>query len=282
MNPFDTSAEPLRFRVGAVNYLNSKPLVFGFDEAAADAKLLFDLPSRLADALSEGRFDVALIPTVEFLRQPAYRILSNACVASDGPVLSVKVYFRTPPDQVKRIALDEGSRTSVALARVLLAERAGVQPELGCLPIGYGVSDCDSDAVLLIGDRAMHAPKEHFVEAWDLGEEWRLLTGLPFVFALWAARPQRRLDRVEAALERARDLGVLNFAKIAQQQAPALGITVEAAQRYLTDNLHYQLGEREFAALTEFQTRCRKWGILPPLSAPIARYERQPLHHGTA
>src|SRR5688500_9637725 len=97
-------------RIGAVNYLNSKPLVSGLECAAPGVRLSFDLPSRLADSLAAGRLDVALIPSVEFFRTAGYRIVSDACVACRGHVLSVKLHFRVPPREVRSLALDEGSR----------------------------------------------------------------------------------------------------------------------------------------------------------------------------
>src|SRR4051812_1428130 len=96
-------------RIGAVNYLNSKPLVYDLPALAPQATVTYDLPSRLADSLAAGRLDVALVPSVEFFRAPRHRIVSNACVACRGPVLSVKVQFRVPPKEVRRLALDEGS-----------------------------------------------------------------------------------------------------------------------------------------------------------------------------
>jgi chorismate dehydratase len=142
-------------RIGAVNYLNSKPLVFGMEKLAPDVRLSFDLPSRLADSLAAGRLDVALIPSVEFFRTPHCTIVSDACVAARGPVLSVKLYFRVPPADVCRVALDEGSRTSAALTQILLAELCGVRPQWETLPIGCGLDSTDADAVLVIGDRAI-------------------------------------------------------------------------------------------------------------------------------
>src|SRR5262249_31063275 len=105
-------------RIGAVNYLNSKPLVYGLDDELDGSRLLFDLPSRLAESLAAGRLDVALIPSVEFFRSPGYSIVSDACVACRGSVRSVKLHFRVPPRDAKTIALDEGSRTSAALALI--------------------------------------------------------------------------------------------------------------------------------------------------------------------
>ena len=142
-------------RIGAVNYLNSKPLVYGLNRYAPEVRLSYDLPSRLADSLAAGRLDVALIPSVEFFRALDCRIVSDACVACRGPVLSVKLHFRVPPRDVRRVALDEGSRTSAALTQILLAEKYGVRPAFEPLPIGCGLGESDADAVLLIGDRAI-------------------------------------------------------------------------------------------------------------------------------
>src|SRR4051812_40252686 len=184
-------------RIGAVNYLNSKPLVYGLESLAPEARITYDLPSRLADSLAAGRLDVALIPSVEFFRGPGQRIVSDACVACCGPVLSVKLHFRVPPTEVRRLALDEGSRTSAALSQILLAELCGVRPNVKSLPIGCGPETTDADAVLLIGDRAIATPDllprssqtatSSFIESWDLGERWLDWTGLPFVFAMWIA-----------------------------------------------------------------------------------------------
>jgi chorismate dehydratase len=116
-----TPARPLR--VGAVQYLNTRPLVHGL--AAAGVRLEFDLPSRLADRLAAGTLDVALIPSIEMFRAPSKTIISDACIACRGPVWSVKLFSRVPIGQIRTLALDEGSRTSVALVQILLAERAG-------------------------------------------------------------------------------------------------------------------------------------------------------------
>ena len=151
-------------RIGAVSYLNSKPLIRDLDQLLPDADLILDYPSCLADALSRGELDVALIPSVEYFRHTGYRILSDACVAARGEVLSVKLYCRVHPGDVRRVALDEGSRTSAALAQVILAERYGVIPEIEPLSMQSLTSDSTADAVLLIGDRAMHAPEESFHE----------------------------------------------------------------------------------------------------------------------
>jgi chorismate dehydratase len=263
-------------RIGAVNYLNSKPLVYGLEQLAAGDRLLFDLPSRLADSLAAGRLDVALIPSVEFFRTPGYAIVSDACVACRGPVRSVKLHFRVPPQNVKRVALDEGSRTSGALALILLQELAGVLPARESLPIGSGIHDTDADAVLLIGDRAMQPADESFVEVWDLGQRWQEWTGLPFVFAMWVARAGVDTAALADLLSTARDDGTAHLAEIAEHEAPPLGITAESALSYLRDNLHFALGDQELNGLRRFYGLCVERGFVPRNVDPM--WERFYVH----
>jgi chorismate dehydratase len=246
-----------------VNYLNSKPLVEGLGVDATGAELIFDYPSRLADRLAEGDLDAALIPSVEYLRNEEYRIVSDACVATRGPVLSVKLYGRCQFSEVRSLALDEGSRTSVVLARILLSERYGVSPTLMTLPIGQQLPECRADAILVIGDRAIPAPQESFVEIWDLGQEWTQWTGLPFVFALWAARPETDLDRLQSILIRARDLGVSRLEDIARRESSVLGIEHTTADSYLRHNLHFCLGSAERDGLKLFYELASKQGLVP-------------------
>lgn len=259
---------PSRPRIGAVNYLNTKPLIYGFetgglereviggDASGQNAQLLLDLPSRLADSLADGRLDVALIPSIEFFRDPSYEIVSDACIACRGPVLSVKLLFRVPPGEVRRLALDEGSRTSVALAQILLKQMHGVSPQLESLPIGAEAQQTEADAVLLIGDRAIQPAGGIFVEEWDLGERWCQWTGLPFVFAMWVARPGADIARLSDLLSQSRDAGLAHLKTIAATEAPALGITPEVAHGYLRDNLHFTLGTQELQGLRQYYQRC--------------------------
>ncbi len=194
-------------KVGAVTYLNTKPLVYRLEEIAPQIDLSFDLPSRLADDLAAGRLDVALVPSIEFFQNPTYTIVSDACIACRGPVLSVKLFSRVAAHEIRTLALDEGSRTSVALVRILLKECLDLQPRLQSLPIGDTLDDSTADAVLLIGDRAIQSPPGRFAEVWDLGDRWRRWSGLPFVFAMWVARPGIELGSLEAAFAEARDAG---------------------------------------------------------------------------
>jgi chorismate dehydratase len=252
-----------RLKVGAVTYLNTKPLVYRLEEFAPQAEVIFDLPSRLADRLANGELDVALIPSIEFFQNPDYSVVSNACIACRGPVLSVKLFSRVPMHAIRTLALDEGSRTSAALVQILLKERFDLSPQLEPLPIGATLADSTADAVLLIGDRAIHSPVGRFAEVWDLGDQWSGWAKLPFVFAMWVARPNADLQGIEAALANARDCGVANLEQIAAAEAAAQGLTTPQCLSYLRDNLYFYLGDREQRGLSLFYQKASELGFAP-------------------
>ncbi len=230
-----------------MTYLNSKPLIEGLAERLSPGILILDYPSRLADQLRNGELDVALVPSIEFQRGRDYQIISDACVAARGPVLSVKLYTRVPWGQIKTIALDEGSRTSVMLAQVMLFERYGVLPERVPFPLQKLASEVKADAILMIGDRAMFEPDETFHDVWDLGQEWLSWTGLPFVFAMWVGRPRAGLDenKLSEILSSARDEGVQRVQQIAERESKPLKIPVPGIEAYLGRHLHFTLGSAE-------------------------------------
>jgi chorismate dehydratase len=261
------TVDPLRpIRVGAVSYLNSKPLLFGLTEQAPFAELTLDLPSRLATGLAEERYDVALIPAIEYFRQPGCEIVSDACIAARGPVWSVKLLFRTPPEQVRTLALDEGSRTSSTLARILLHRRCGIEPAMRPLPIDADFRKADVDATLVIGDRAMHVRDKEYACVWDLAQAWREEENLPFVFAMWVARPgvdRAALAELEAALSRCRDEGLLHAERIAAEEGPPLGLSPGAALDYFRKHLHFRLGRQERAGLIAFYEQAVALNLAP-------------------
>jgi chorismate dehydratase len=242
-----------KIRVGAVSYLNTKPLVYRFDELAPQTQLVFDVPSRLADDLAAGNLDVALIPSIEYFLDPTYEIVSDACIACRGPVLSVKLFSRVPISQIRTLALDEGSRTSAVLVQILLSQRFGVRPRIEPLAVNLGLADTQADAVLLIGDRAINSPGGRFAAVWDVGDEWCRWTGLPFVFAMWVMRAGQKVGALEQALGAARDAGLANLEQIAEAEAPALGLTRPECLSYLRDCLHFVLGPREREGLALYQ-----------------------------
>lgn len=258
-------------RIGAVSYLNSKPLIHGLEQFAPWAELVLDVPSRLADRLSRGDLDVALIPSIEAFRSAEYCIVSDACIACRGPVLSVRLLSRVPISAIETLALDVGSRTSVALVQILLRHRFGVTPSLQSLPLGSCTTaeSIKADAVLLIGDRAIHATRLGFSQQWDLGEQWCRWTGLPFVFAMWTARRELPTRALETALRQARDVGVAQLERIAAREAPAVGLDEQACLSYLRDNLHFTLGARERQGLELFLSHARQLGFASPSHTPI-------------
>ena len=224
-------------RVGAVNYLNTKPLIERLTDFAPNIELSLDLPSRLADQLACGELDVGLIPVVEFFRGDNYTFVPNIAIGSRGPVLSVTLFSKVPWTEIRTVALDEGSRTSAALTQILLRKRYGVSPVVRPLAINSPADDLTTDAVLLIGDRAMRACLPGYRFAYDLGEEWTAWTGLPMVFAVWAVRRGVELGEAEAAFQKAKEYGLANAGEIAQREAPSLGLDPGFCRRYLS-NIH--------------------------------------------
>jgi chorismate dehydratase len=261
-----------RLRIGAVSYLNTKPLIHELDRLAPEAELILDYPSRLADRLQAGGLEVGLIPIVEYFRAGSYRLVPGISIASQGPVLSVTVFSRTPWEQIRRLALDEGSRTSAALAQVIMRHRHGIQPALQPLPMDAEPDHLDVDAVLLIGDRAMHACLPGFPYAFDLGQEWQDWTGLPFVYAAWAVREGVELGPVENALHEAKRLGQANAGPIAAREAKILGLDAGFCRRYLTNIIRYDLGSRELAGMQKFAGLARDLE-LAPRDVSIAFYQ---------
>ncbi|HEX3148694.1 MAG TPA: menaquinone biosynthesis protein [Gemmataceae bacterium] len=254
---------PRAIRVGAVNYLNTKPLIEGLASFAPQAELQLDLPSRLADRLAAGDLDVGLIPVIEFFRAGNYSIVPGVSIASRGPVLSVTLFSRVPWPEIRSVAMDEGSRTSAALTRILLEKRYGIRPQTIQLPMGVAADDMTTDAVLLIGDRAMKACLPGFDHAYDLGQEWFEWTGLPFVYAVWAVREGIDLRGVDRALQQARDQGLARVGTIAQREAAKLGLDAGFCRRYLSNILSFDLGPKEQAGLAHFYDLARDLGLAP-------------------
>lgn len=254
-----TMSRPLR--IGAVNYLNTKPLICDLETLAPEAELVLDVPSRLADCLAEGSLDVALIPAIEYFRSGRYRIVPDICIASRGPVLSVTLFSRVPWQQIRRVALDEGSRTSACLTQVLLRKRYGVRPQVVPLPLDRGADEVEADAVLLIGDRAMRACLPGFRHAYDLGQEWHDWTGLPFVYAFWAVRDGAELGPVLEALHEAKRRGCARVGEIAHREAPLLKLDAGYCRRYLSNIIHFDLGPREQAGLHHYYMLACELGL---------------------
>lgn len=255
-----------KLRIGAVSYLNSKPLIEELGLSLGDhGHLSTDLPSRLADQLHRGDIDIGLIPVFEYFQNPAFRLVSTSGIVCRGPVWSVRLFFRCEPSKVRTLALDEGSRTSAALSKVLLHGELGHIPETRLLPIDSDPESIEADAVLLIGDRAMHPERysESFVTNWDLGQVWWERTGLPFVFAAWVARPIV-LDalRIGEWLDSMRDYGRERVAEISTRLSESYELTPEQCLDYLTHYIHFEVDQEARAGLEEFRRKCHDLGLV--------------------
>jgi chorismate dehydratase len=248
-------------RIGAVTYLNTRPLIYQLEALAPTAELFLDYPSRLADQLARGELDVALVPVIEYFRAGSYRLIPDIAIASQGPVLSVTLFSRVPWPEIRRVALDEGSRTSAALTQILLCKKYGVQPALCPLPLDCGAEAADADAVLLIGDRAMHACLPGFRYAFDLGQEWHEWTGLPFVYAAWAVREGVELGPVLDAFYEAKRRGIEHIGPIAAQEAPGLQLDAGFCRRYLANIIRFDLGPPELAGLQRYYELASELGL---------------------
>jgi chorismate dehydratase len=262
------ASQPLRqpTRIGAVSYLNTKPLIYGLENALEPGDALsLDLPSRLATDLASGAIDIGLIPVVEYFQHPDFEIVSNAVIACRGPVWSVRVFFRCDPHEVRSLALDEGSRTSAALSKVLFHQKYGFVPKTIPLKMDDDPVESPADAVLLIGDRAMHPEsfRPAFQSDWDLGQTWFEETGFPFVFAMWVARNHSFANAEWVkAFETARDKGLLHVREIAQSAANKYQLTASQCEDYLTKYIRFFLNEDERRGLHEFRRRCELLGLI--------------------
>jgi chorismate dehydratase len=262
-------------RLGAVEYLNARPLVYGLDRSPR-FDLRFDLPARCAELLHSGGIDVGLIPSIEYLRgnrpdasASRYAIVPDLAIASRGPVASVALFTTRPMADVRSIALDTSSRTSVALVRVLCARVFHIDPQLTQRGPDIAEMLAHADAALIIGDRALLLdPAEAaailglpVVEKIDLGTAWSEHTGLPFVYAFWAGMPDALTAGDVAALQEARDRGIQRPDEIARGYFAQPDEQVVGGV-YLRDNIKYSLGREEQAALEHFYRYAAEAGVV--------------------
>jgi len=225
----------------------------------------FDYPSALCRRLARGDLDVALVSSLEFLRNPIYRIVDDISISSDGPVYSVVVAYRGEISQIEEIELDPASETSVALLRFLLNER-GANPRLGstsCQPVVAGSLPATHNARLLIGDQAIRFRQEHAAEFrfWDLGEQWKNLVDLPFVYALWLVRPEvADPKQIASRLRALRDENLVNLDGLIAAENE---FDHEFCARYYRENLRFNFSEKDKKGLQTFAKLCAKHGLLP-------------------
>ncbi len=255
-------------RLGAVGYLNARPLVFGLELRTDLFSLRFDVPSKCAALLHEGSIDVGMIPSIEYERGRGYRIVSGVGIISDGPVASVALFSTTPIAKIRSIAADTSSRTSYALLKILCLERFGIDPDFRPMPPDAREMLRRCDAALLIGDPALFLDHERLgAEKIDLGEQWKTLTGLPFVWAFWAGRRDALSPAAVSALIAARDSGVARSDEVAAAYCGPE--RAERGQSYLRENIQYTLGEREEAGLMKYYELAERSGVVNSLVPPM-------------
>lgn len=251
-----------RWKLGAVCYLNAKPLLAGLDRQST-IELVLDVPSRLAPLLDSGKVDAALLPVIDLARNGrSWQVVSDACIGCDGETFTVRVFSKVPADSITRLHVDGDSHTSVALASVLWRELYG--RELEIVSYGSKAAANDAEAVLLIGDKVVsHTLIDHHIEI-DLGSAWKTLTSLPFVFAVWAAPQLTDVRELAPLLSAARDRGEAAAELIAADYGPGLNWPVTLARRYLTKRLKFRLGPRQREAIARFFELAEKHGIIEP------------------
>jgi chorismate dehydratase len=273
-------------KISIVKYLNAVPLAWGILEGPQRESFepVLSTPAECADQLSQARVDIGLIPSIEFQRIKGSRIVAGPAVASTNRVRSVILISLVPLWKVKTVACDSGSRTSVALAKIIFDEFYHIHPDFRPAEPDVANMLAQSDAALVIGDHALKFMETNEcpnienqkplvrlgsepLQVFDLAERWRFLTGLPFVFAFWAVRDGFKDTNVVDALKQSRDYGVANIPTIAQKYSESLQIKKEFLQEYLEQNVHYYMDKACVEALQLFYDKAARVGAIKSVRA---------------
>lgn len=250
-------------RLGAVSYLNVRPLVYGLDRHADLVTLRFDLPSICAQLLASGEIDLGMVPSIAYLDRPGDLVVPGVCIGSEGPVNSVALFSRVPLSRVRRLALDTSSRTSAILTQVLCARRFGISPEFMPHAPDLRAMLEVADAALLIGDPALFSRLPEAVEKTDLGAAWTEMTGLPFVWAFWAGPAGPVGADVVRLLQTTADEGMRHADEIADAYCAPHAEDQQLARRYLRNDLRFRLDERALAGVRRFYHEAAALGLAP-------------------
>ena len=251
-------------RIGAVGYLNARPLTWALDRDPDRWHVRYDVPSVCAALLYAGEVDLGLVPSVEYLSAPDYRMVPGIGVGSRGPVASVAMYTSRAVSDITSIALDTSSRTSVALIRVLCRHHFRIDP--GFVPHGPSLAAMTrvADAALLIGDPAFDADHQSLgLQKIDLGEEWGKMTGLPFIYAAWTGRTGAANADDVRALQEAQAEGLRAAEAIAAEYGRGDDRRTAKALAYLRDNVKYGIGPDEAKGLQLFLDYAADLGLAP-------------------
>jgi chorismate dehydratase len=255
-----TKSQP---KVSVVQYLNTVPLIWGMLKGEQRAKydLDFTTPAKCADAVRQGEADVGIIPSIEYQRMEHLQILPGLSIASKRKVKSVLLLSKAPIEETRTIAVDNSSRTSVALLTILLHKFYSHAVQF--IPSAPQPADMlkSADAALVIGDPAL-LYDGRIPEVYDLAAEWKKFTGLPFVFALWAGREAAQIGRFCNDFQASLDYGLAHVKEIAREFAPKLNLRPEEVEVYLTENIDYSLDEQNCRGLQLFYHLARETGIL--------------------
>jgi chorismate dehydratase len=251
-------------RLGAVSYLNVRPLVYGLNRHPDLVTLRFDVPSVCAQLLARGDIDLGMVPSIAYLDRPGDLVVPGVCIGSEGRVASVALFSRVPLADIRSIALDTSSRTSAALVRILCARRFGISPTFVPHAPNLAAMLATADAALLIGDPALFADGGgQRVEKIDLGAAWTDMTGLPFVWALWAGPTGPITPAVAHLLQDAAAAGMAHSDEIADAYCASRPDQRPLARRYLREHLRFQLDARALEGLRRFYREAAALGLAP-------------------
>jgi chorismate dehydratase len=249
-----------KLRVCAVSYLNTTPLVWGMIEGPQKGlfDLKFRLPAECADELATGAADIGIVPSFELTHLDLV-VLPGAGIACHGPVRSILLISRRPAGEIRTLAADASSRTSVQLARVILERRFGVSPETAPHPPDLEAMMAAADAAVIIGDPALALDPERLpYHVYDLGAEWVALTGQPMVFAVWAGRREAVTAAAVEAFRESCRYGRERIEEIVSAEAPRRGVAPELVREYLTRHIVNELGPRDYQGMELFLSYARQ------------------------
>lgn len=256
------------FTVGSVPYVNAVPLIALFERMGMDSPVAvrYDVPSRLPAMLASGEVQAILVSSIDALRNPGRQMADGVCIGSANAVRSVRLFSKVPFDEVATLALDASSMTSNRLAQIVLSEVYGATPEARPWPSELDVMLEHADAAVLIGDKGMTASAEG-LHVCDLGEAWRDLTGLPFVWAGWIG-DERLTPELVGWLQQAQEFAHQDPESVIELARERSGWPREMVVAYLTKTMSYRLTPEMKAGMAEFGRRLIELGMEPHISTP--------------